>query len=1003
MAGSAPTRGHGGARAFASLGRWIVRHPWYPVAFWVALLVVTVPFLPLLGSVTTNSTDSTPSGAPSAIAAARLAQLFPNGSGGSAETVLLYGPDLTDLHAQRVVENVTAAIAADRSLSDVASVESIYTEFTSYLAGQVELASGVLAPALTGSPSLPDSVNATEAVLWAPPVTFLATWEALSANHSRSPAGWDLPAYNQTAANVTGPALASLREFYAEFNGSFACATLTPYANVEHCADLAVRAGARGNLATLLPDPALGADVLAGMAVENASRGWNVTRAVGSVYLGNESGLPGTWIETVWIGFPSGVVSPAAAALYAEANVSAHTLAHESLPVPVGMYAQFVNRAGTASIVQVSFSVADDYTNGSGGDPVYADLPTIASLAASTVRASDPSDAIAVATTGPAPLDALSQEAVNSSLSLVLPLTVGLLLVISMLYFRSPLTPMVTFAGLAIALLLGLGATVLVGTLIEHVDSSALTLEEVFVLGVGTDYSIFLVARYREELVAGAASHDAIVTSMRWAGQSVATSGSTAILVTLALALSGVALLSQWGMVLSFAILITMLMSLTLVPAALALIGPRIFWPTTGARFERRAAVVSGRLERKSTYFYRAGRFSERRAGVVVGAIVLVSVPLVALALSVPISYDYYGQLPSGHPATEGLAELNSQFGPGFATPSYALVTFTTPLLVGNVTDASDFLTLANLTEIANGTPGIASVGSPVGPTGASIADWLDLASLPPALRTNLIGLLAGYVGTDGRTVLLSLETTSTGLSTTAVAAVDSVESSFSAYAAAHPGVTEIVYGGAAPVIRDLADETNLATEYMILAVTIGLIAVLVVVLRSWIIALMAVATIGLSIGWAWAITYLVLDRWIGFPLFFYVRTILFVLVLGLGIDYNIFLLTRVREERLKGRPSGTAAVEAVARTGGIITAAAIILASAFGALIVAEFTLIRAIGFAVAVAVILDAMVVRTYLVPASLQLLGDRVWSLSGRKHPPAAAAAPTGPDAANPPATP
>ena len=118
-------------------------------------------------------------------------------------------------------------------------------------------------------------------------------------------------------------------------------------------------------------------------------------------------------------------------------------------------------------------------------------------------------------------------------------------------------------------------------------------------------------------------------------------------------------------------------------------------------------------------------------------------------------------------------------------------------------------------------------------------------------------------------------------------------------------------------------------------------------------------------------------------------------LVLGLGIDYNIFLLTRVREERSRGRAPGEAAVEAVARTGGIITAAAVILACAFAALLVGSFTLIRAIGFSVAVAVILDAMVVRTYLVPAALQLLGERAWTLlGGRRRPTAEPPAPRTP---------
>ncbi|MGP8077437.1 MAG: MMPL family transporter [Thermoplasmata archaeon] len=980
----------GGARLFGALGRWIVRHPWYPVAFWIALLLVTVPFLPLLGSVTTDSTESVPSAAPSAVASERLAELFPNTTGGSATTVLLYGPNLTDLHAQKVVENVTAAIAADRSLSDVASIDSVYTMYAAYLAGEAELAGGVLGPALAASPSLPTTVNGTAALLWGPPVAFLATWESLIGNPLRTPTQWNPPAYNATAANLSGPELTVLSEFYTAFNGTADCAAKSVPTGVDACADGAARSAE--NVTLLLPaDPAIGTATLAAFGVEGYPATWAATQGVVAAILGAESGLSAAWILSVWTAFPDGVVGPAAAATFAATVVASTTLAHEPLPVPDGIYTQFVNAAGTASLVEVSFSVPDDYTNASGGTPVYTNLARIDTLVGSVVRASDPGDTIAVVETGSAPLDELTQEAVNSSLALVLPLTVGLLLVISMAYFRSPLTPLVTFAGLAVALVLGLGATVVIGTLIEHVDTSALTLEEVFVLGVGTDYSIFLVARYREELVHGARSDDAIVTSMSWAGQSVATSGSTAILVTVALAASGVALLSNWGLVLSVAILITMLLSLTLVPAALALIGPRIFWPTSGDRFRRRAAVVAGRIARRETYFYRAGHLTERRAGTVVGVVLLVSVPLVALALSVPISYDFYGQLPSGHTATTGLSELNAQFGPGFATPSYALVTFSSPLRTGNTTNGSEFATLDSLTRIAQNTSGIQAVGSPVGPGGASLDEWLLLGSLPPAVRTNLIALLSGYVGSDGRTVLVSLQMTSTGLSRSAVTALGSVESSWGAYTAAHPGVSGIVFGGAAPVIRDLADETDVATEFMLLAVAIGLVAVLVVVLRSWIIALMAVGTIGLSIGWAWALTYLLLDGLLGFPLFFYVRTILIVLVLGLGIDYNIFLLTRVREERLRGRSSGAAATEAVARTGGIITAAAIILASAFGALIVAQFTLIRAIGFAVAIAVLLDAMIVRTYLVPASLHLLGDRVWNLSGRRSPPTPAAVP------------
>jgi RND superfamily putative drug exporter len=975
-------------RVFGRLGRFLVRHPWYPIAFWVALLVIAVPFLPLLGSVTTNSTTNLPTNSPSAKASDELASLFPGQATGTSSILLFYGPNLTDANGQAVIRNVTSALANDRSLSDVAQISSVYTEYAGYLAGQAELAAGVLRAELTGPEAVPPVVNASSALLWGPPALFVGDWQALVAGGTM-PTDANYPAFvsaNASLENATARGV--LLEFYDQFNGSSACSS-NPSLAVP-CAEAAARLAEAPLLPALFPPEALGvaAAALADLGIENFTS-WPSVQEVTVGIVAPEAGLPAPFLLTVWTAFPSAVVTPASGGAWANATVAATTLADEPLPVPLAVSSQYVNAAGTASIVSVGFSVTDDATNASGGQPVYSDLNRIDALVPGVVSAHDTTLTIRYLQTGNAPLDLLTQTSVNSSIELVLPLTVGLLLVISMAYFRSPVTPLVTFAALGIALLLGLGGTVLVGTLFGHVDTTSITLEEVFVLGVGTDYSIFLTARYREELIAGKSSDDAVVGAVTWAGQSVATSGSTAIMAMVALAFSGVALLGQWGEVLSLAVLATVLLSLTMVPALLKLLGPRIFWPMTGERFSRQAVRVTARLRTQSTYFYRAGKASARHPTPILVAVVLVSIPLIAVALTAPLSYDFYAQLPTGHPATEGLAELGNHFGPGFAVPSFALVTFASPLLVGNRTNATEFTDLAALTARANTTSGIAAARSPVGPYGAPLAAWINLSTLPSATRTNLIGILSGYVGTDGRTVLIDLVPSDSGLSVGAVDAIASVTSSFQGYTATHPEVTGIQYGGGAPTIRDLADETKTATEYLIVAVTVGLIVVLLAVLRSWILAVMAVATIGLSIAWAWAITYLAFDQLLGFPLFFYVQTLLIMLVLGLGIDYNIFLLTRVREERLRGRPSGEAAVEAVARTGGIITAAALILASAFGALLVGSFTLIRAIGFSVAVAVILDAMVVRTYLVPATLRLLGDRAWSRLGIGRRPASAA--------------
>jgi uncharacterized membrane protein YdfJ with MMPL/SSD domain len=999
-----------GAAAFERLGRAAVRRPLVPIVVWVVLLAVTVPFLGRLGSVTSNSAETVPSSAPSAVASAKFAELFPNSTGGSSAIVLFTGADLVDARGQGLVMNATSALQGDRSLADVAAVQSVYTVYAGYLAGQAVLAGEAIAAAQDASANLTTAVNATATLLWSPPTTYLTTWEGLVANGT-STASANPAAYNRTAAAYSGssPSLAVLAAFYGGyggsttgFNGSTAdCAGALPdLGAVAACAN----ASARANLLPLAPhltgvNTTVAAAVLGGAGVDDAGAP-SVQLAIAATIVGDGSGLDPAWVLQVWQQFGGAAPTASQASAYANTTVDGTTLASEPIPVPLAISSRFVNPAGTASLINVAFSVADDTTNASGGQPVYADLAAIDRLVGGVVADAAPAGGYRYYLTGTAPLDQLTGQAVNSSLGLVLPLTVGLLLGIAMLYFRSPLAPLVAFLGLGIALVLGLGGTVLIGAFVTHVDSSALALEEVFVLGVGTDYSIFLLARYREELVRGRPSEEAVVAAVTWAGQSIAISGSTAIIVTVALAFSGVALLAEWGMVLSIAILTTILVALTLLPALLRLVGPRLFWPMTGARFTRAAETTNARAASGSTYFYRAARFSERRAPWVVATVVLVSLPIVAVALQVPVSYDFYDQLPSGHSATQGLAELGSRYGNGFAVPSYALVTFSDPLLSGSTPEVAEFEAVANLTAIANATPGIAAIRSPVGPYGAPLADWLAFASAPASAQQELRATLGAYVGTDGRTVLLQLQTNDTGLSFGAVRALGAVESSYGAYRSGHPEVTALAFGGGAPTIQDLADETSLATEVMLVAVTVGLVLVLLAVLRSWIIALMAVATIGLSICWAWAVSDLVLQQLLAVPIFFYVRTILIMLVLGLGIDYNIFLLTRIREERLRGRSTAGATVEAVGRTGGIITAAAVILASAFASLLVGEFTLIRAIGFAVAVAVVMDAMVVRTYLVPATLHLLGDRVWSLSGRSPP---ARAPAAPDAAPPAAGP
>jgi uncharacterized membrane protein YdfJ with MMPL/SSD domain len=1007
-----------GGRAFQRLGRGIVAHPWRPVALWVILLVLALPLLAQLGHVTQNSASDLPASSPSSVAASDLARLYPTTSVASSSLLLFTGTNLTDATGQRVVLAVTSALASDPKLTEIAGVDSLYSAYAGYLAAQGTLAQAILTASLNASdPHL--NTGAMAELLWGPPALFFQSWEAnVTAHPSATPSSFNYPSFVAAQADEpTGSAgRGVLGDFYngtpgiaAGFNASVAlngsgdCARLASAAG--SCLASTVAANEGPLLMAFLPanTPAsarfLGAAVLSDLGVGNFSNStaWPPV-TFDAVALG--SGLSAPFLSQVWSAFDTAGRPPPSTSRWATAIADGPT-GQYPLPIPRSVQRPFVSSDGSAELIYVSFAESDSTTTSTGASPVFNDVREIDRIVPTAVSSADPSGGIGYVQTGPAPLDADESSVLSANLAIVLPLTIAILVLITVLYFRSPVSPLVTFSGLGIAIGLGLAGLVAIALLFGKVDQTAITLENTFVLGVGTDYSIFLVARYREELRGGAESHDAVVTAVTWAGQSVATSGGTAILATLALAFSGVGLLSQWGETLSLAVFITVLVALTLVPALLTIIGPRVFWPEVGERARRVAASSRAEYVAGTGYFHRAGILARRRPAMLIVLILLVSVPLAYVAVTAPLSYDFYQQLPSAPGPTDGLAALGQHFGPGDAFPMQILMTFPAPLIQGSTPNASEFVELSQITATVEGTAGVASVQSPIGPDGAGLSEWLAYGSDLPGTQAQLIGTLAPYLGTDGQTIVLTVTPASSGLSTSAVSLLRTLEDEVPRTTAGDPGAppVHIEYGGGAAVTSDLAEQTALATERMILAVCIGLIIVLFVVLRSVVIPPLAVATIGLSIGWAWGATQVVFTQILGLGLFFFVPTVLFLLILGLGIDYNIFLLTRVREERLRGRSSRDAVLEGVTRTGGIITAAAIILGSAFAVLGVGNFVLLRAIGFSVATAVILDALVVRTYLVPASLNLLGDRVWQWRGPRNAVAAADHPIGPDPPDP----
>jgi uncharacterized membrane protein YdfJ with MMPL/SSD domain len=974
------------------LGHRIARHPWYSLILWTAILLACLLPAANVGSVINSSfTNPLPSSDESVRAQAEIASEFPHAqSSPSSAIVLLESTNIVGPVGKNATLALSTALSQDRHLKNVSSVESVYSAYSAFLVGQVQLGWGFLGPALNETPSLPVTVNQTATAVWAPVATYLHNWEGIVANQTpgtpESSADW--PAFNQTRAEFATNTTQSqvLADFYdgdssspSGFNASIFAGCLTNQ-NATSCATEATRAALPGVLATLFPSP--GVLAAAQLVVADLNTGnWSQARAlhaVASTLLGTEVGISPAWILTIWDAFPSEEPpSTAAVEAWVQVQIQQDPIGRLPLAIPSDLYSSFVNPAGSATLLVVSFNVPDTYLV-NGSSVTYHDVSEIDRVVTQVLGSSPAYAQIASYETGAAPLDNQANYLATSALGLLLVLTIVVLLVIMLLYFRSPSAPLLAFGMIGIALVASLALIFVVGKLVTTFNSEIESIILVFLMSIGTDYSVFLLARYREELVRGTAPTKAVETTVRWAGQSIATSGLAVMVVAAALTLSGISFLNQLGICLLIAVACALLVNLTVLPSILLLVGPRIFWPNSGHRFARYAARRTENIETHRDFIARAGRTATRRPMVVIGLILVLSVPVVVVALEVPVSYNITNiGLPSSNPAQVGYVHLTDAFGASYSTTSFALVTFSALVASSGELNTEDLRDVAGLVATMNATPGVSSVSTFVGPGGAPLSTWLNFSTLPPAVRISLNESLKSYVGVDGKTVLINIQTNASGYSASAVAVIDAVQQRVQSYDSTHPGVARLYLGGAAPTTQDIRSLVNQATEEMLIGAALGLFLLMLLILGSAFVPILALGVIGLSILWSWAGTYFVVGILENEALIFLLPLILLILVLGLGMDYNVLLLTRVKEERTRGNRGVDAIRDAVTHAGGVITAAAVILGGAFLLLgFTSPLGLLAAIGLGIGFAVLLQAFVVQLFFTPAVLTIGKDLIW---------------------------
>ena len=543
------------------------------------------------------------------------------------------------------------------------------------------------------------------------------------------------------------------------------------------------------------------------------------------------------------------------------------------------------------------------------------------------------SDGLSAYLTGPAGLLAdliAAFEGIDSTLLLV---TGAVVIVILLLVYRSPV--LWIFPLLSV----GFGYALAGGLVYLLANKDVLTLNgqsqgilTVLVFGAGTDYALLIIARFREELRRHEDKYDAMRAALRGAGPAILASGVTVILGLLCLLFSDLSSNKSLGPVAALGIAATMAAMLTLLPALLALAGRRAFWPFV-PRYGSEATEAQG-------FWGRVARFVGRHARAVAVVVVLV---LVGLSLGIgQLRVSGISQSESFTTTQEsvtGQQALERHFPAGVGSPA---------VIIAREAAADQVLSVVKQTPGVSDAAFLSAGGGGGGEPSGSGA---------PRVEGGLVQIDATLASSPD-----------------SQAADDTVRQLRSAVHAI-PGADAKV-GGFSAINLDVSDASKRDRVVIIPIVLAVILVVLAVLLRALVAPLLLIVTVVLSFAATLGVCALVFNHVFhfagadtAFPLF------AFVFLVALGIDYNIFLMTRVREETLHiGTRPGV--LRGLAVTGGVITSAGVVLAATFSVLGVLPLVFLAEIGFAVAFGVLLDTIVVRSLLVPALVYEVGRPVW---------------------------
>jgi putative drug exporter of the RND superfamily len=971
---------------FDKLANAVTKHYKVIIVIWVIALLFSVPAMMSLGNVVSYDTEMTSDdNSESTIVSQIIAENFQGSVSNSTLIIVLQSDNMTEAGARDyVIELQQELESAD--LPYLESTASIY----SYSAQIMFMTIYELGPQMYAAE---EQVNQSAFLFWGIPAMHAQNWAGYyddDANETNATAY----AYTATItmlntyltgmdANLTSLAFGYNDAFTGAWNATANNSSLLadPMARGEYCVN-----SVAPSFIDSLPLEVSEKQVMSAVQGSFDMTNFNNRSAAHNFTLDMISSMAGisnmTFLqETYDLGPDYTSLSGQINITIAVASIiSTGTLQGYPVEMPDQLQSGFVSPSNQTMLMVLSFSVAADYVTEDGVTPMTDVVGDVRTIIDDAKESTDYN--VNTYVTGMA---AISDDMANESagdMALIEPITIIVILVLMGYLFRTVIGQFLPLGAVGVAVGVSQAMVFILASTVMEVDYMISTMLFAILMGVGTDYSIFIITRYREERIRGASREAAVHTSLTWAGESVATSASTVIIAFLAMATADFGFVQTMGVIISGAIVIALLVALTLIPSILMLVGNRIFWPTTGKRWDN---YVHKFMEKKRAgnhgYFHKAATFSVNHAKIVLVAAILVTVPTTYMFVTAETSFDFIGAMGSSE-SIDGMKAMTEDFGAGSIQPTQIVITGDTVVYNGTSFNYEYLDAVENITAAIGEESEVQKVTGITRPYGELI-DYRNLDSMPDEERAQVLSAMLSCMGSDNQSILLTVILADQPQSADSVAFIHDLRGEMVVLKAQESQLSgsEILVGGTTAALYDTSLSTASEFTNIEMLVIIGIFIVLMIVLGSVLLPAFAVVSIAMSITWAFALTHLVFGSWLGLPVLWLIPLILFVILMGIGMDYNVFILTRIREEIHKGKETKEAVVDAVDWTGGIITALALIMVGAFGAMMLSSNAMLQEFGFALSVAVLLDAMIVRTYIVPAALTVMGRMAWWAPGK----------------------